>query len=72
MVLTVVCFAVALLSLALALRAKRIRDEREMEQHSITAEERINDIPILGSERKYHWVLGRRPDDHPGLSDLGL
>jgi uncharacterized protein len=32
----------------------------------------INDIPILGSERKYHWVLGRRPDDHPGLSDLDL
>jgi nuclear transport factor 2 (NTF2) superfamily protein len=32
----------------------------------------INDIPILESERKYHWVLGRRPDDHPGLSDLGL
>jgi nuclear transport factor 2 (NTF2) superfamily protein len=32
----------------------------------------INDIPILGSERKYHWVLGRRPDDHPGLSDLRL
>ena len=29
-------------------------------------------VPILGSERKYHWVLGRRPDDHPGLSDLGL
>jgi len=32
----------------------------------------INDIPILGSERKYHWVLGRRPNDHPGLSDLGF
>ena len=32
----------------------------------------INDISILGSERKYHWVPGRRPDDHPGLSDLGL
>jgi len=32
----------------------------------------INDIPIVGLERKYHWVLGRRPDDHPGLSDLGL
>jgi len=32
----------------------------------------INDILILGSERKYHWVLGRRPDGHPGLSDLGL
>ena len=32
----------------------------------------INDLPILESERKYHWVLGRRPDDHPGLGDLGL
>ena len=32
----------------------------------------INDLPIMESERKYHWPLGRRPDDHPGLSDLGL
>ena len=32
----------------------------------------INDQPINQSQRKYHWVLGRRPDDHPGLSDLGL
>jgi len=32
----------------------------------------INDLPILESERKYFWPLGRRPDDHPGLSDLGL
>jgi uncharacterized protein len=32
----------------------------------------INDLPIKGPERKYHWPLGRRPDDHPGLSDLGL
>jgi hypothetical protein len=32
----------------------------------------INDLPIHQSQRKYHWVLGRRPDDHPGLSDLGL
>jgi nuclear transport factor 2 (NTF2) superfamily protein len=32
----------------------------------------INDAPIAESERKYHWPLGRRPDDHPGLSDLGL
>ena len=32
----------------------------------------INDLPIPQSERKYHWALGRRPDDHPGLSDLGL
>jgi hypothetical protein len=39
MVLTAVCLAVALLSLALVLRMKRIRDQREMEQHSITAEE---------------------------------
>jgi nuclear transport factor 2 (NTF2) superfamily protein len=32
----------------------------------------INDLPIKENERKYHWPLGRRPDDHPGLSDLGL
>jgi nuclear transport factor 2 (NTF2) superfamily protein len=32
----------------------------------------INDLPIQESERKFHWPLGRRPDDHPGLSDLGL
>jgi len=32
----------------------------------------INDLPIAESERKYRWPLGRRPDDHPGLSELGL
>jgi len=32
----------------------------------------INDLPISETERKYHWPLGRRPDDHPGLSELGL
>ncbi|HPG89715.1 MAG TPA: nuclear transport factor 2 family protein [Hyphomicrobium sp.] len=32
----------------------------------------INDLPIADQNRKYHWPLGRRPDDHPGLSDLGL
>lgn len=32
----------------------------------------INDVPIKESERKYHWPIGRRPDDHAGLSDLGL
>ncbi len=32
----------------------------------------INDLPITESDRKYHWPLGRRPDGHPGLSDLGL
>ena len=32
----------------------------------------INDLPITEKERKYHWPLGRRPDNHPSLSDLGL
>jgi len=32
----------------------------------------INDLPISESDRKYHWRFGRRPDNHPGLSDLGL
>jgi nuclear transport factor 2 (NTF2) superfamily protein len=32
----------------------------------------INDRPITAAQRLFHWPLGRRPDDHPGLSDLGL
>lgn len=32
----------------------------------------INDLAINATERKYHWPSGRRPDDHPGLSELGL
>ena len=32
----------------------------------------INDLAIKDSERKFHWPQGRRPDDHPGLSELGL
>ena len=32
----------------------------------------INDLPITEAERIYHWPLGRRPDDHPGLTELGL
>jgi nuclear transport factor 2 (NTF2) superfamily protein len=32
----------------------------------------INDLPIAEHDRKFHWPLGRRPDDHPGLSELGL
>ena len=32
----------------------------------------INDLPIKESDRKYRWPLGRRPDDHAGLEDLGL
>jgi len=32
----------------------------------------INDLPISPDERKFHWPLGRRPDGHPGLGELGL
>lgn len=32
----------------------------------------INDMPIKEADRKFHWPLGRRPDDHPGLSELGM
>ena len=32
----------------------------------------INDLPIGEANRKFHWALGRRPDDHPGLTEQGL
>lgn len=32
----------------------------------------INDAPIREEDRRYHWPPGRRPDDHPGLTDLGF
>jgi nuclear transport factor 2 (NTF2) superfamily protein len=32
----------------------------------------INDLPIRPDEQKFLWPFGRRPDDHPGLTDLGL
>ena len=32
----------------------------------------INDLPIADADRKFRWPLGRRPDDHPGLTELGL
>ena len=32
----------------------------------------INDLLIREEDRKYHWPLGRRPDDHPGLSSFGF
>ncbi|MDI4635307.1 nuclear transport factor 2 family protein [Pelomonas sp. V22] len=32
----------------------------------------INDLPIRADQRLFHWPQGRRPDDHPGLSELGL
>ncbi|NHZ34110.1 nuclear transport factor 2 family protein [Massilia rubra] len=46
----------------------------EFDQHGLMAlrHASINDLPIREQERKFHWPLGRRPDDHPGLSALGL
>lgn len=32
----------------------------------------INDLPIMAEDRLFHWPLGPRPEDHPGLSELGL
>ena len=32
----------------------------------------INELPISSADRKFHWPLGRRPDEHPGLTALGL
>ena len=32
----------------------------------------INDLPIKETDRKFRWALGRRPDEHPGLSEVGL
>ena len=32
----------------------------------------INDLPVAATDRKYFWPAGRRPDDHPGLTELGL
>ena len=46
----------------------------EFDEHGYMARRiaSINDLPIAEEERKYRWPPGRRPDDHPGLSDLGL
>ena len=44
-------------------------DERGYMRRRIAS---INDLPIQASDRKFHWPLGRRPDDHPSLSELGL
>ena len=44
-------------------------DEHGFMRHRFAS---INDLPIAEGDRKFHWPLGRRPDDHPGLSDLGL
>lgn len=44
-------------------------DENGLMHHRYAS---INDLPIKESDRKFHWPLGRRPDDHPGLTELGL
>ena len=44
-------------------------DERGLMRRRIAS---INDLPICESDRLYHWPIGRRPDDQPSLSDLGL
>jgi nuclear transport factor 2 (NTF2) superfamily protein len=46
----------------------------EFDEHGLMAVRHasINDLPITEADRKFHWPLGRRPDDHPGLSALGL
>jgi len=44
-------------------------DERGLMRRRIAS---INDLPIRESDRLYHWPIGRRPDGHPSLSDLGL
>jgi nuclear transport factor 2 (NTF2) superfamily protein len=44
-------------------------DERGLMRRRLAS---INDVPISAAQRLYHWPLGRRPDGHPGLSELGL
>ena len=44
-------------------------DEQGLMKHRIAS---INDLPIAETDRKFHWPLGRRPDEHPGLTELGL
>jgi len=44
-------------------------DERGLMRRRIAS---INEHPIDAGERRFHWPLGRRPDDHPGLSELGF
>ena len=46
----------------------------EFDEHGLMRQRfaSINDLPIDERERKYHWPLGRRPDNHPGLNDFGF
>ena len=44
-------------------------DEEGLMQRRIAS---INEHPIRSEDRRLHWPLGRRPDDHPGLTELGF
>ena len=44
-------------------------DERGLMRRRLAS---INDLPIAEADRKFFWPLGRRPDEHPGLGELGL
>lgn len=49
-------------------------EQWEFDEHGLMRrrEASINDVPIAESDRLFRWPLGRRPDDHPGLTELGL
>ena len=49
-------------------------EQWEFDEHGLMRrrEASINDVPIKATDRKFHWLLGIRPGDHPGLSELGL
>ncbi|MGH8157364.1 MAG: DUF1348 family protein [Rhodanobacter sp.] len=46
----------------------------EFDEHGLLARRHasINDVPMAEADRKFFWPLGRRPDEHPGLSDFGF
>ena len=49
-------------------------EQWEFDEHGLMRrrEASINDVPIEERDRKFHWPLGRHPDDDPGLTELGL
>lgn len=49
-------------------------EQWEFDEHGLMRrrEASINDVAIEQAQRKFHWPLGRRPDDHPGLTELGM
>lgn len=49
-------------------------EQWEFDEHGLMRrrEASINDVRLLESQRLFHWPLGPRPEDHPGLSELGL